>query len=417
MRKIVHLAADHNNTTGKAPGRSLAGLLLTGLLMLSLAACGQQEAGDTGANKSSSAAQSQDCQVTVDTQTWDVFLDMANRMAAGQAVPHSELEAYAEMPKVTAWRQSQAPNVPRVLNLANWIEGAWWDELGKTGKKKTNSNRFALGRSYRYSQSHSEHINTLLAEFTDGERACQVRALAEAWVSPQNLPPSLVLNFIPAMPEMRIFEGEVFIDTGVLQAGGGTQTVRQIASLLYRNLESPEGINPMDFAGEEAIATCLQVMMREGVAGWIEQTTQISFDPKHPSLYKVKIIPEDFHHKAQETIASFELQLPAMLADPVVMTARATDFARQLTGNNGFSQTGIAMATVIVNRLGEERLQQVRLSVPDFVAAYQEAALLNPTPLPMPGALGTELYETVPPLSPELFAPLHDLLVRRYPTP
>ena len=410
MRKIVHLTCDHNIARAL-----VTALVLTAMLALGLAGCAQEDKSDTAAQNNSSDKNARDCQITVNAAPWTAFAAMANQMAAGHEVPRADLEAYCEMPAVTAWRQSQAPNVPRVGNMANWIEGAWWDELGKTGKRKLNSNRVTLGRGYRYSQENSAEIDALVAEFTSGNRVCEIRDLADVWLTPANIPSPLVLNFLPAMAEVRIFEDEIFIDTSVLRAGGAEQTVQQVVTLLYRKLEAVPGDSPIEVDGEQAIAECLRVMMNEGVAGWIEQTTAVHFDRKHPSLYKVVIIPEDFFRKAQETARNLENHLPALFADPAVMNSNGESFARMLTGNNAFSQTGIAMATVIVARLGEERLLAVRRSVPDFFAAYQEAALMNTSPAPEPGAAGIELYESVPALSPAIYEPLLALVKKHFP--
>jgi len=56
----------------------------------------------------------------------------------------------------------------------------------------------------------------------------------------------------------------------------------------------------------------------------------------------------------------------------------------------------------------------VRNSPPEFIAAYQEAALSNPDPAPIPGDPGVDLADTVPPLQPEIFAKLHAFLVQAY---
>ena len=401
--------------------------MLAALLLTLLAGCGgdgdgrekspQNGADAPTAGAKSAAATSRNCRVTVNDAPWVGFLAMANRLADGQAVPRAELEGWGESPAVAVWRRSQAPNVPRAINVANWIEGAWWDELQKSGEQKRNSNRFALSRSYRYCQERGPAISALIDEFKSGPRACDVRDLAEAWLRPESLPDSLVLVFLPAMPEIRIAEGEVFVDTGVLEAGGGDQTTRQIVSLLYRNLDAVPGPSPLEVSGENTVAECVRLMMNEGVAGWIEKTTRIEFDEEHPSLYKVRIVPEDFYRKAQETIDNFNRMLPPLFTDPTAMAAQGLAFGGYLSGNNAFTQTGIAMADVIVARLGEKRLREVRRSVPDFLAAFQEAALQNAVPIPEPGALGIELYESVPPLNPAVYEPLHELLGRLFAQP
>lgn len=391
MPKIAHRSADHNTAAHRC-GLALAAIAM----LLTLTACsgGSQNTAD------------QNCNVTVNTAGWTVFISLADRLAAGQTVPREELEAFGEVPVVAAWRASQAPNVPRVQNMANWLEGAWWQELGHTSRQKSNGDRATLGRSYRYSQSHSQQINALLAGYTDGEQKCAVMDLAKLWLDRDNRPAPLVLNFVPAIAEVRIHEGEIFIDTGLLYAGGADQANRQIASLLYRNLEAIEGESPLAVAGENAIAECLRIFVNEGISGWIEQSVHLHFNDDHPTLRKVNIVPEVFFDKAQETVANLNRELPEMLANNAVMASRGETFARMLAGNNAFSQTGYAMAAVIAGRLGEEKLREVRHSVPGFLAAYQQAALQNPSPARQPGASGVELFATVPPLSAEVFAPL-----------
>ena len=53
--------------------------------------------------------------------------------------------------------------------------------------------------------------------------------------------------------------------------------------------------------------------------------------------------------------------------------------------------------------------------MPAFVAAYQEAALLNPDPAPTPGDIGVELDRTVPPLNPEVYSVLMATLEKNFP--
>ncbi len=411
MRKIIHHLAYHNIA------RAALTTLLLSILLLGAAGCGQKADTDAASGQAATTSTHADCGLVVNAKPWVAFLDMANRMAAGQEVPRAELEAYGQMPAVDAWRRSLTPNVPRVAALANWLEGAWWEKLGRTGKHKVVADGRSMGRSFLYSHQHQTQIDELIAAFNSDEYACRVRDLNALWISPDNISSPLVLNILPTMAEVRIFENEIFIDTGVLQAGSKEQTVRLITSLLYRNLEAVPGKPPLESTGEQAIAECLRVMMNEGMAALIEQTLNLEFDPRHHTLHKIQMVPEDYYRKAQYTLGLFAEQLPVMFADDAVMAARGGTFARTLAAGSSFTQTGLAMASVIKARLGLDRLRQVRSSVPDFLAAYQEAALLNNTPCPEPGTTGTKLYETVPPLDPALFSSLHAMLQRHFTTP
>jgi hypothetical protein len=108
-------------------------------------------------------------------------------------------------------------------------------------------------------------------------------------------------------------------------------------------------------------------------------------------------------------------QLGKMLDDEADMAKRGRIFAEHMAGMNAYSQTGYGMSAVISARLGEDRLRKASRSIPGFLAAYQEAALMNPVPAPLPGQMGQELHETVPPMEPEMFTKLHALLTRIFP--
>jgi len=416
VRKIVHRTAIHNIVCSAALVS-----LLAALIVLGLTGCGDQEsAADATARKGATREAADEpparnCQVTVNSRPWEVFNDLADRLAAGQAVSRSELEAYGNLPAVTAWRNSQKPTPPTAGKIATWLEGAWWQEQGNTGKNKTSG--MTVGRSYRYCQSHGPQITALLPEFSDPEWACQIRDLADTWLGPDLSPRPLVLNLLPLKPEIRTSAGEIFVDTGLLLAGGAEQSARQIVALLYRNLAVVPGANPIESEGEQVIAECIRLMMNEGVAGRIEQTTQTFFGNDHPTLAEMNFVPEDYFRDAQRTVDKIATLLPDMLTDPAVMTNRGHSFARSMAVSGRFANMGIAMVEVIVGRLGEERLHQVRRSVPDFFAAYQEAARLNPEPIPDPGTVGISLYESVMPLPEELYGQLHELLIRQFDAP
>ncbi|MFT5233012.1 MAG: hypothetical protein ACI9UK_000873 [Candidatus Krumholzibacteriia bacterium] len=378
------------------------------MILASVSGCSQE-----GAKSDQSAeveTSSSECAVEVDSGAWHTFAGLADRLASGQAVPRDELEAYANLPVVAKWRQSQAPNVPAATNMANWIEAAWWDQQGKTGRKKLNPDRVVLGRLYRYSQTHRAQIDALIGEFETGDLACRAYEEAATWIDPSLLPNPLKINFVPSAAEIRIFENEVFIDTSVLRAGGAPQTSRQITALLYRKFGTKIGEDPTQITGAASVAECVRLMMNEGIASFVEGTLEIEFDTEHPSLYKINIIPSDFFRKTQETVANLDLWLAPLIKDDDAMEAGGLNIARSLVGNNAIGRTGFGMAMVISARLGNERLLAVNGSVSKFLATYQEAALMNASPAPDPGERGIKLYESVPPLQNDTYEALQKIV-------
>jgi hypothetical protein len=418
LRKIIHRCADHNPDRLRPLVVGLAVGALLGLSVLAVCGCSRQTE-HSAAQETAKTAETatRTCPVVCDSGPWTAFRSLADRLAAGMDVPRPELAAYTQLPQVGAWCRSLETSAPTASNVANWLEGAWWAEQGHQGDQKANRMRASMGALFRYAQTRGERIDSLVAEFVGGGRDCMMYELAEFWLDPDTIPSPLVLVFLPGSDEIRLFEGKVYVDAGVLAAGGSDQTARQVASLLYRSLAATPGTNPIEATGEQAVGQCLRVLKNEGIAGWIEQITAVAFDADHPTLSRVHIVPEDFYRKAQRTITGFSERLPAMLEDPAVMAQEGQSFARSLAASNAFTQTGIAMADVIASRLGVERLRAVRDSVPGFLAAYQEAALANARPLPEPGTAGISLYESVPALEPETFELLYALTLREWPSP
>ena len=415
MRIITHDVVRHNVAPARARlfrRNALFVMFLAGLL-LTATAC-SRDAGTEDKPSSQSGDQSSECDLTTDISAWVAFEELADRIGAGENVPKEDLDAFGDLPSVTLWRHSLAPGVPDAHRIGNWLEGTFWEELGREGKQKMSDDRAIFMDSYRFSLDNRDRINQRLAALT-GPRKCDVDKMARFWIEADKYPHNLAIHFLPAKTEIRIFEGSLLVDTGVVGAGKPDQVIRHMAALLYRKYQTIPGPNPIEVEGEEAVAHSFRVLMNEGVTGWIEQTLAFQFDSNHPELYKVRIIPEDFFLKAQEAIALMNLHLGSMLDDEATMTDRGLGFAMHLAGMNAFSHTGYGMSAVISARLGQERLRDAGRSVPAFLASYQEAALANPVPAPVPGEPGVDLYLTVPPLDPEIFTKLEAMLTRIFP--
>ena len=415
MRMITHDAFRHNAADLRSAlfRRSVLTLLILVIPILVVTAC-SQDAG-TGEKPSAQAADpGTGCAVTTDTSAWTAFKGVADRIAAGANVTKEELDAFGELPTVTLWRNSLQPNVPTARRLGNWLEGTFWKELSREGFEKSNADRATFKRSYRYSLDHRDRIDARLAEMT-GPRKCEVAEMASFWIEPGLLPETLTIYFLPAKTEIRIFEGSLLVDTGVVSASRVDQIFRQMASLLYRKYQFVPGPNPIKLEGAEAVAHSLRIMMNEGLAGWIEQVADLYFDIGHPVLHKVRPIPEDFFLNTQKTITLFNSQLGPILDDETGTAENGLALVKRLATRGAFGQTGYGMSAVIAARLGEERLRAASRSVPSFLAAYQEAASLNPVPMPTPGEPDIELFQTVPPLDPDIFTKLHAMLTRVFP--
>ena len=410
MRMITHDEVRHN----VAPLRSfvIPGIVLV-FLSLTIAACspGGEEAEKP---KAAVEAQKADCQLATDTSAWTAFKVIADRVDAGKNVPLDDFYDYGELPTITLWRRSMERDAPTAERIGNWLEGVFWEKLGRKGEQKRTPDRSAFLHNSNDCLQNRDRIDARLDELT-GPRKCEMDKLIRYWTDPENLPENMTIHFLPARPEIRILEGGIFVDAGVLGAGSVDQVIRNAASLVYRRYQVIPGPNPLEVEGELSVAHAFRVLVNEGVTGWIDKAALLHFDEDHPALHKVKIIPEDFFSKAQEAIGLMDRHLGTMLNDEADMAERGKFFAEHLAAMNAYSQTGYAMSSVIFHRLGKDRLREASRSVPGFLAAYQEAALLNPDPAPIPGKPGSQLFETVPPLDPEISRQLQAMLTRVFP--
>lgn len=396
MRNIIDGLRSHNAVR--------TGLAAAALFAALLAGCGSSE--DTGGSTT--------CGVAMDTSAWEAFLTLGSRLESGAEVPRGELEAFAEVPGVLLWRESLAPRSPAPANVGNWLEVAFG--VGDDARRgKVNANRRLMGDSYRYSWANRAEVDTLLAGFRR-EGACRLADRTAFWIEPGNLPAGgLAVVFLPALSEIRIARDTLVVDTGVLVAGGLDQAVDQMVSLLYRNYQAIPGLNPAELEGKESVAQSFRVITNEGVAGWAARTLDTEFRADHPRLGRLALVPETFYETALRVMEVGAELFPALLADPEAMAARGRSFTEFLMGQNGFGQLGYAMASVIEARLGEERLRDAGRTVPGFLAAYQEAALMNPSPPAVLGAPGTRPYEAMPPFTPGIYEGLLALLRESFP--
>lgn len=405
MRNISNETFRHNATA-----------LLVALSAVSLlAGCG---GGDAKEEKSAASAPRQETAtgpVRIDSSGWTAFLDVAERIHAGEKFDNRQLAAVGEAPAYRTWSDCLVANRPDPARIGRWLEGAFWEELGREGTQKPSGDRAAMAASFRYSYDARDRIGPLIAEWSSPEFDSRFLTLVRRWITPERVPDPLTIRFLPALPELRYCSGELVVDTGVLAAGSNRQLETQLAAMLYRNLETipvPDRNVP---GGEVDVADGFRLLLNEGVATWIERSPYTFFRPDHFSLRRVSLVPETFFQNGIRTTQYMNEFLPKMFADPAEMARLGPRFRVEAGAGGSLAQAGYAMAATIVHRLGEDRLVAVKDSVPEFLVAYQEAALANPAPRPQPGDDGSELPETMPPLDPETYEQALELLRRVYP--
>ncbi len=396
MRKIAQPCRSHNASASRA-----ATCLVVGL---GVAFAGCQ--GTRPAKTTPAVHVAQRCALVVDTSGLDAFWSAADRLQAEPDTPAEVVGAALEAsPAWRRWRESYAPNVVSPAQLGRIVraavlgrEGLPADELRKLTQRDTErSQAFTLAQRDRV----QEFVTTVVAE----ETFCDVWTRVRPWIRPEVLPDTLRVDLLAAKAEIRLFEGHHLVDAGMALAGGREQLTRLLASVLYRKLEGLDGSSPGEVKGKAVLAETLRLVRNEGIVAYLDDLPTLFFDRAHPILGGVAPVPEDLCETARLNLQNLEQVVTRQLARP----ADARDYEGvhlHFGGSRGWPATGWFMATVIARRLGEPRLQAAARSVPDFLAAYQDAARANP---PSPGAApGTvdHFVATAPVLSPPVLAEL-----------
>ncbi len=404
---IVHSTAGNNLVRFQL-------LLMLSLLMaatLLISACEKGNSNSTGETKVNSDAVAELCHFTVDDSAWWAFMDLNKMTEEGISPTREQFQVYVDLPIISLWSSRVKPPTPP-SRLNNWLGAAFLnsDDYAKTGKK--NMHRRHFKESFRYSMEHSQEISSRLKDFKSEGYYCELRKKIDFWISAEVVPDSLVVAFVPGKPEIRILENYLFVDTGVFNAGSFDQLTKQLAGIIYRSTMILEGDAPLASQGELAVANLFRTMMNEGIIDIIQDKPNTSFAASHPKLADVNIVPEIIFDHARDAISLMNLHLPQMLIQQSVMQEKGYDLAKTLKATASIIRTGYSMSATIVARFGEARLRATAGEPALWLAAYQEAALMNPSPTPATYETPDELHLCLPPFNDEVYPGLIKLLSR-----
>lgn len=385
--------------------------LVLGALLLLATGCG--DGADDREEPAAEATQpATGLRVEVDDSGWTAFVYLAGRVTSGQQVTRPEMGGLGAQPAWERWRSSKDEKID-LRRIANWFEATFWTELGATGPQKKSSVRMIFSESWRWSWDHREAVTTRIRETAaDSPR---LTAMLQEWISPANLPGETVLTILPSQPEFYLVGDEYFLDTGFLAATPRQRLPRELTGLMFRDREFIPGPNHRGEEGGSAVAHTFRALRNEGVAHWIEDTPQAYFINDHPSFRKALVIPEKFYEQALLALTILDKELPPMWADPQRLADAGHALMRDLNTIQADRNLGYVMSAVIVGHLGEERLREASRTVPGFLAAFQEAAALNPSPPPLLHETRGAYYRAVPALGDAAWSGLPELLAGYFP--
>jgi len=404
VSKINRRPLRHNHTT----------LGILALLAIALTGCSGDKASQDQ-QPVGTRAEASSCQAVVTDHALAGFYQWADRIEAGEEPTVDDLSRLASQPAWDRWCRSFEPNVVPASHLGRTVFIALRGREELPFKLRDKSYRLDTVSAYEINLELRPQIEQFITDFAAAELACDVHRELQGWVPAELMPDTLYVDFVSSVPEIRFYEDHFMIDGGMALAAGKRQIVRSMSSVLYRQRMTVDGLAPDKAVGHGKVAQCMRLVYNEAIPAHIEELTELAFDPRHGLLAHAAAIPEDLANQAILTLGSMNKMLARLKDMPAPSEEQWQDVYRLFVGAQSWQPTGWFMAEVITNQLGEQGLRNATRSIPDFMAAYQEACSMQPArPTAEPGTLEW-YFQSAPKLSPEVATWMDGILREAFP--
>jgi len=353
--------------------------------------------------------------IRFDTASLDAFWAIASQLQAGETVAEADFEAllaedgFRILVQTSREQEYNTPIITRLLErvfIASTTDGSVVNSPFRKPVKRQDT-----FQNYEYLRDRRELVEAMLAPAELEKLGNRITDLLAPYQPSSPLVSRLILHIVPMRPDIRLFEGHLLVDAGLMVAAGHQQLANILASVVYRDIAQASSTMPTDTAGLPALQATFLKIAHEGVASWVERYVEVQFDDEHPSLG----IPPDFRtesvRRCGHIVTQMDKYLGIMFERPEVIGEKGLLIDEVIRGANSYESVGFAMAALIVARFGEERLQEVSNSARAFISAYQEAAVMRRVVASgeIPGPHADLLVDLVP-FEDELFAELLSLL-------
>jgi len=369
VRKITRPDQRHNRA-----GRAALGILAGGLLLAGLGTgCSGDRPPAQGAAATGDVHRGAACPLVATRTGLAEFLDLADRVAAGEPVTVDAMVEVASSPVWDRWRRSFEPEAIPAAAAGRTLFIALVGQDALPPRLRDKTYRADLVVSYETTLARRAEITAFVDDFLRSDAACDVRTQLSGWLPAAELPDTLRIDLVVGHPEIRLFEDHFLVDASLAWAAGRQQLVNFLASTLYKHVAVVAGPAPANARGGDILLHSLRLVFNEAAPAYLDHMAEVAFDPRHPQLAKIAMNPDDLAGQAVLTLGSLDAGLTAIRRRPAPTDEDWLGLYRLFVGAQAWQPTGWFMAQVIADRLGEARLQAAARSVPDFYAAYQRA--------------------------------------------
>jgi hypothetical protein len=355
------------------------------------------------------------CPVVVDDAGAEAFLTLAARIQSGQDVPETKFARLCQQRDYKLWLESQSAKsfnptiLSRVMSYV-YAPGQTDSSGQKVGQPKPK--RRDLLEHFTFLRDHADSVTNALTRLQRGRIGDRILRLLNGYLTREQLPDTLTIAFVVAIPEVRYWEKHLLVDAGLASAADPDILCQILASVLYRDLAAAKGPEPAAAStGEEALRSTFSRLMVAGVAAWLEDYPHVVLRTDHPLLQRPSDSRLTSVINAPEVMNAVNRYLKIVLQDSAHIQDQRTLIDDVLTGGSSYSAFGYAMSALIVARAGEDGLRACSHSAADFLASYQKGAKERQViPFTGPWHDLAKTLEDMPPITDPEYEALHAIL-------
>lgn len=311
----------------------------------------------------------------IDASAATIWLSLGDKFSSGE---EPSLDDFASLIELPAYKHYSNPSKGSLNNniLSKVTKHVFEPEVVKDSRgRKHSPKRIDLVENFKYIKSHREQLIDLPGQWSDKEYPKQVHDLLKKYLPSSLVPKNIELHLMISEPNISYGGGTIVgVDAGLALATPDDRIINLIAAHCFRTL-MPLEFKPYEATtGKSALRQTFNQLRIEAIVAVIEDYPNIWFDNEHQLLNKTDESRTSYFRTASFNIARVNGMLKQLFSSREMLDDKGATIDDLLRYSRSYQGTGYAMAMLITDQLGQDRLIASADNSALFLQAYQEAA-------------------------------------------
>ncbi|MCP4145910.1 MAG: hypothetical protein GY752_11580 [bacterium] len=312
----------------------------------------------------------------IDDSAVTTWFSLGDKFASGE---EASLDDFASLLGLPAYKHQSNPNTGSINNyvLSNVTKYVFQPELTEDSLgRKHSPKRIDLIENFNYIKSHREQITNLPEQWSNKKYPEQIHELLKKYLPANLVPNQIELHLMICEPNISYGGGSIIsIDAGLALASREDMIVNMAAAHCYRVL-MPLEFKPYEATtGKSALRQTFHQIRIEAIVSVIEDYPNVYFDYEHQFLHDEDESRSKYFRTAQFNVSRINGMLKQLFSTRGMLDEKGATIDDLLRYSRSYQGTGYAMAMLIIDQLGQDRLISSANNSTLFLQAYQEAAL------------------------------------------